>query len=872
MEHNNRMMTALAFMAVVAVSMITFADASDATEKATDDGTVEYRYYDEESGEWKNSSKECTELSNGTDNWTASGEEGWYFASGDVTISKRIEITGDVHLVLKDDCVLNLPKGVHLPKDSSLTIYSGNEGTGKIHSESTGAGFAGIGGNADSPEKRFVAEDSGNLTIHGGIVESYGYANIDGFSTGGAGIGGGGATNEQFTSDASGGDSGNVTIYGGEVLAVGGFGSAGIGGGFGYTESGKCGDIRILGGNVTAIGGYKMVNESNSPRVPGAGIGYGGCLESSIDTMEQQGSVSILGGTVIAVGGLDVKTEPSSLSPGEPPVVTKKPDIPGMDDQYYEYGVGPGIGSYKEGIVDFSLTNNGVLITNNVDNNSSPDDSDLGGLSFINPKLRYYITDPDGNYFNQGDRDVDGDGITTVDVTGRVHGTSVTLTVDLHIPDGYTLEIDSGKTLIIQNGVTLTNDHKIVSNGILQNEGTISGNAITSDKGIWLNNTESQTIGGEVSGNYLHCNPVINIHFRNSEGKDVTEITSEEQINVIVTVTSGAGNILMDENNIPEVTLSLVNEKANTSLVQGKYVCTFTISAESNLLVVGENTITASISQTGHFLSGGSASATLTVTENEEEGEIEYEPSADVSVTFNGEAHTISPPLYDADAEFNITYSTSTGTEAPDDGTYTLTAPPSFTDAGTYTVWYRITSDGLTPVIDSATVTISPAQITGTLVVEGDLGVDERLTANLTSTIQTGFVYQWYIGGVPIDGATGTSYTPTRSDIGKTVMVTASADDGNYCGYLWAFAQGSNGSSADGDVPSQDGQPSVQPPAVPDYPVFVPDDDYVPLPPNIVIEEDDNGNDDTENILAVVVAAVFAALVGVYLWGDRRRQ
>ena len=870
MEHNNRMMTALAFMAVVAVSITSLSYDSDAStgEGTTQLETVEFIKFDD--SEWITDSKACEILTDSQLNWDDQGDnQGWYAVSDKLIITdtwsdERVQINGDINLILKDGAYLELPDGIHLSEGNSLTIYSQKEGTGKLVSKTENPGMSGIGGDSGNRDTDFSGEDAGTLTIHGGIITAIG--SQDYYSRyGGAGIGGGGCSSQ--IGNQSGGDGGEVTIYGGTIVAIGGIGSAGIGGGSGFKSGGSGGTVHIYGGNITAIGGYNDLGYA-STYMAGSGIGTGGGKTTGSSQISG-GTISIAGGTVTAIGGLETGSENTNINTGV--TEDKYPSIPGLEEinngRYYEIGATPGLGSSSDGAFKLELSG-GALICNSTDD----EDSDWNGIVFINPKLRYYITDPDGNYFNHGDRDVDGDGITTVDVTGKVHGTSVTLTADLHIPDGYTLEIDSGKTLIIQNGATLTNDHKIISYGVLKNEGTISGNANTSDKGIWLNNTESQTIDGEVSGNYLHCYPVINIHFKNSDGKDVTEVTSGEQINVIVTVTSGAGNILIDGTNVPEVTLSLGNEKANTSLVQGKYVFTFTISVDSNLLVVGKNTITASISQTGHFLSGGSASATLTVTENEEDGEIEYKPSADVSVTFDGESHTISPPECSADAGCSIAYSTSTGTDALGENTFTLTAPPSFTEAGTYTVWYRITSDGLTPVVDSATVTISPAQITGTLVVEGHLGVGERLTANLTTAIQTGFVYQWYVGGVPIDGATGTSYTPTESDIGKTIMVTASADDGNYCGYLWAFAQGSNGSSADGDVPSQDGQPSVQPPAVPDYPVFVPDDDYVPLPPNIVIEEDDSGNDDTENILAVVAAAVFAALVGVYLWGDRRRQ
>ena len=121
---------------------------------------------------------------------------------------------------------------------------------------------------------------------------------------GGAGIGGGyygsgkNITIKGGTVTATGGDEGagigggyyygngeNITITGGRVNATGGWGGAGIGGGGGYDGcSGK--NITITGGTVTAGGGDR-----------GAGIG-GGINGSGED-------ITINGGTVTADGGVN---------------------------------------------------------------------------------------------------------------------------------------------------------------------------------------------------------------------------------------------------------------------------------------------------------------------------------------------------------------------------------------------------------------------------------------------------------------------------------------------------------------------------------------------------------------------------------------
>ena len=109
--------------------------------------------------------------------------------SKDVTISDRVEVTGDVTLILPEGMTLTASCGITVTEGNSLTI----EGSGKLNA--TGLLYhAGIGGCEE--------ENCGDITIKGGII------NVSG-GCGAAGIGGGIA-----------GSGGNVTITGGSVLAV----------------------------------------------------------------------------------------------------------------------------------------------------------------------------------------------------------------------------------------------------------------------------------------------------------------------------------------------------------------------------------------------------------------------------------------------------------------------------------------------------------------------------------------------------------------------------------------------------------------------------------------------------------------------------
>lgn len=194
-------------------------------------------------------------------------DNGWYVVVSDTTISGRAVVNGEVNLILADGAVLTISEGITVQGNNSLAIYAQSEGENMGTLVAGEEGYiprmvAGIGGNAS---------DGGNIAVYGGMVMATG-------GIGGAGIGGG-----EY------GNAGIITIYGGRVNANGGGFAAGIGGGVGSTydsDVGNGGSVTISGGTVTANGGY-------------AGAGIGGGSEGN------GGNITITGGTVTATGGSD---------------------------------------------------------------------------------------------------------------------------------------------------------------------------------------------------------------------------------------------------------------------------------------------------------------------------------------------------------------------------------------------------------------------------------------------------------------------------------------------------------------------------------------------------------------------------------------
>ena len=205
----------------------------------------------------------CTsaiEVTNNDTSWGTAGTTTWYVATGNITIGteetpQRVTVTGNVHLILADNCTLTISGGIQVTGSNALTIYGQGNGTGKLNaSAASGSHFAGIGGNDGA---------SGTITINGGNITATG----DGK---GSGIGGGAGCGY----DA-------ITINGGTVIARGGsVNSSGIGAGEGREIWST---ITISGGTVVATGAFLGINASESGTISTGNDGHAVIFASGDD-------------------------------------------------------------------------------------------------------------------------------------------------------------------------------------------------------------------------------------------------------------------------------------------------------------------------------------------------------------------------------------------------------------------------------------------------------------------------------------------------------------------------------------------------------------------------------------------------------------
>ena len=200
-------------------------------------------------------------------------------ARDNVTINQRVQVQGNVYLILMDGCTLTVNGGIQVEKGNSLTIYGQSEQTGtmgrliaSITEEDASIYHAVIGGNGSDTG----GNEGGAVTIHGGFVS---------------------ATATIFNHNAKAGTGDTV---GNDAYSIGSAYGAAIGGGGGNVDGGDGGTITIYGGVVEAINTVDHEDEDNTARVGtayGAAIGGGG---SETGNGGDGGTITIFGGTVRA--------------------------------------------------------------------------------------------------------------------------------------------------------------------------------------------------------------------------------------------------------------------------------------------------------------------------------------------------------------------------------------------------------------------------------------------------------------------------------------------------------------------------------------------------------------------------------------------
>ena len=560
------------------------------TAPQTSEAAAGDTYLDKDSKE-QNIPDNITEITNNNPptTWGDTANAGWYIVEGTVTIDNRVTVSGDVHLILADGAHLTVNGGIGVSGGNSFTIYaqSTGEGMGTLIAQSNDGSDAGIGGTGG------IFNHCGTITINGGDVTATGGrdgAGIGGGDNGnggsitinggdvratggrdgGAGIGGG--------DNDSGGDNGNggsITINGGDVTATGGSDGAGIGGG----DSGDGGTITINGGDVTANGGS-------------GGAGIGGGYNGGIITING-GDVTATGGTNGAgIGGGDF---------GDGGIIT----INGGDVRANGGSGGAGIGGgyYGDGGSFFTGTDGQAVI------------------------IASSISDQSGKPNNWS-------GLIIEENAGKLYGSIVTPTEDFTVPENTIVTIDAGKNLVINEGVTMTNNGNITNNGTIvtiknntiNGSGLISGNQPVTVTGINLSPSSQTVKVGETATLTATLLPegVAGAITWTSDNTNVATVSNGEVTGVApgaATITASIGNLSAEctvtVKAVPVESVSL--DQTELSLDRGKTAqLTATVApadaTNQSVTWTSSDPTVATVDMNGLVTAVAPGSATITVT------------------------------------------------------------------------------------------------------------------------------------------------------------------------------------------------------------------------------------------------------------------
>lgn len=447
-----------------------------------ENGPLPVSYLDEKGDE---QTANGTTLTANTITMTGTETTGWYVAKGKTTIYGRIQVQGNVCLILEDKAELTIFGGIQVPENASFTIYSqsAESDAGQLTILNPDKYYAGIGGSHNTV--------CGSITISGGNIQATG-------SSTGAAIGGGGY--------AAGG---NITINNGTVTAYGGYESAAIGTG----SFGTGGSITINGGTIYAEGGYRAAAIGGGYSSKGVSITINGSTiyaegNNSAAAIGNGcygagGSITISNGNIYATGG----DYGAAIGGGSSDENTSTVTISGGNIQATGGYYGAAIGG-SEDRAGGSITISGGIIQ--ATGGDSADGIGNGSCSSSTENATVFQTQTTDtekgnaiiftNSITDCDDTTDWNGLIFINNAGKLYGDSVTLEDNLVLDGEKVLTIEEDNTLIIgENKVlNLASGENLVKNGHLTVNGMIinhSGTAPEKDEGLGAIHTDADYNG-----------------------------------------------------------------------------------------------------------------------------------------------------------------------------------------------------------------------------------------------------------------------------------------------------------------------------------------------------------------------------------------
>ena len=737
---------------------------------------------------------------------TTTWSDGWYVVSDNATNTGRsnIKVSGTVNLILTSGKTLTLNGPNISLQDSSavLNIYGQAGNTGKLSiTAGNSSGDAGINLNG------------GTLNIHGGKVTAKGYTDSATKSAPGIDVGtstltvyGGEVTAEAGTYSSAGYGAGirvvtdgTVNIHGGTVTATGAsfarandYPGAGIGGSGSTGET--CGNVTITGGTVTANGGGGYLQRA------AAGIG-GGCGNSS---QGGGGNVIISGGTVTANGGKASRND--------------NVQAPGIGGAKYSTGF---TGSTGDAGTFSTGTNGSAVITTTGGIQDETSKNSWQGI--IDGTVYGTVTLPDSLKTLNKDLTVPS-GATLILPDGTTTRGAITVNGTLTVDSGSTvtntgtITVESGGTLTGTGTINNTDSGKVTNNGT-NDKVTItypSTVTVTSEPSGTAGPNQSVTFTATVTGNDTAGTPTGTVQFKDGE-TNLGEAVALEDGAATYTAANGL--------DIGEHPITAEYIPADGSSYQGSTssALTFTVVGEVESISIktpptkteyetGETLDLSDLVITVHYVgstytqdiiwsedSGITASIddepVTTLYASQHDGKtvtITYEEKSattDGTLTVSKATPTVAAPTastltYNGIPQSLVSEGTTSGGEmqysTEKNGNYS-TAIPTGTDAGDYTVYYKVVGnddyEGTEPAKIEVTIAKAVAQVTAAPKAVENLAFTGLPQNLVTAGSATGGTLVYSLTGNENDYSTA---IPTATNVGEYTVYYKVQGDENY--------------------------------------------------------------------------------------------
>ena len=188
-----------------------------------------------------------------------------------------------------------------------------------------------------------------------------------------------------------------------------------------------------------------------------------------------------------------------------------------------------------------------------------------------------------------------------------------------------------------------------------------------------------------------------------------------------------------------------VTAPEGATIKYGTAAGTYNLTDAPTYTEVGENTVYYQVTKANFTAFTGSASVKIT------EAIMTGVSATGFEGTYDGQAHTITVT---APEGATIKYGTT-------EGTYNLTAAPTYTEVGTYTIYYQVTTANYAAATGSASVKITEATLTG-VSAAGYVGTYDGQAHTITITVPDGTTIKY--------GTTAGTYdltdAPTYTEVG----------------------------------------------------------------------------------------------------------